>query len=86
MARVFWRVPWASSLSQRLERAVCARAAALRGTDPLPCRRSFRKRLAAIAKINVLIIDDFAIAPIGLRERNDLLELLTIGLGAAHAS
>jgi DNA replication protein DnaC len=25
---------------------------------------SFRKRLAAIAKINVLLIDDFAIAPI----------------------
>jgi DNA replication protein DnaC len=37
---------------------------------------SFPKRLAAIAKINVLIIDDFAIAPIGPRERNDLLELL----------
>ena len=37
---------------------------------------SFRKRLAAIAKISVLIIDDFAIAPIGPRERNDLLELI----------
>jgi DNA replication protein DnaC len=37
---------------------------------------SFPERLAAIAKINVLIIDDFAIAPIGPRERNDLLELL----------
>jgi DNA replication protein DnaC len=37
---------------------------------------SFGKRLAAIAKISVLIIDDFAIAPIGPRERNDLLELL----------
>ena len=37
---------------------------------------SFPKRLAAIAKISVLIIDDFAIAPIGPRERNDLLELL----------
>ena len=43
---------------------------------------SFRKRLAAIAKISVLIIDDFAIAPIGSRERNDLLELLDDRVGA----
>ncbi len=42
---------------------------------------SFRKRLAAIAKINVLIIDDFAIAPIGPRERNDLLELIDDRVG-----
>lgn len=42
---------------------------------------SFRKRLAAIAKINVLIIDDFAIAPIGPRERNDLLELVDDRVG-----
>ena len=37
---------------------------------------SFRKRLATIAKIAVIIIDDFAISPIGPRERSDLLELL----------
>jgi DNA replication protein DnaC len=37
---------------------------------------SFRKRLAAIAKVQLLVIDDFAIAPIGPRERSDLLELL----------
>jgi chromosomal replication initiation ATPase DnaA len=37
---------------------------------------SFRRRLAAIAKVHVLVIDDFAIAPIGARERSDLLELL----------
>jgi DNA replication protein DnaC len=43
---------------------------------------SFRKRLAAIAKISVLIIDDFAIAPIGPRERNDLLELIDDRVGA----
>jgi len=43
---------------------------------------SFRKRLAAIAKISVLVIDDFAIAPIGPRERNDLLELLDDRVGA----
>lgn len=43
---------------------------------------SFRKRLAAIAKINVLVIDDFAIAPIGPRERNDLLELLDDRVGS----
>jgi DNA replication protein DnaC len=43
---------------------------------------SFRKRLSAIAKISVLIIDDFAIAPIGPRERNDLLELLDDRVGS----
>ena len=43
---------------------------------------SFRKRLAAIAKISVLIIDDFAIAPIGPRERNDLLELIDDRIGS----
>lgn len=43
---------------------------------------SFRKRLAAIAKVNVLLIDDFAISPIGPRERNDLLELLDDRVGA----
>jgi DNA replication protein DnaC len=42
---------------------------------------SFRKRLAAIAKISVLIIDDFAIAPIGPRERNHLLELIDDRVG-----
>src|SRR4051794_4712838 len=42
---------------------------------------SFRKRLAAIAKVHVLFIDDFAISPIGPRERNDLLELLDDRVG-----
>jgi DNA replication protein DnaC len=43
---------------------------------------SFRKRLAAIAKIQLLVIDDFAIGPIGARERNDLLELLDDRVGS----
>jgi len=43
---------------------------------------SFRKRLAAIAKVNLVIIDDFAISPIGPRERNDLLELLDDRVGS----
>ena len=43
---------------------------------------SFRKRLAAIAKVAVVVIDDFAIAPIGPRERTDLLELLDDRVGA----
>ena len=43
---------------------------------------SFRTRLAAIAKTSLLIIDDFAISPIGPRERNDLLELLDDRVGA----
>lgn len=42
---------------------------------------SFRKRLAAIAKADLVVIDDFAIAPIGARERTDLLELLDDRVG-----
>ena len=42
---------------------------------------SFRKRLAAIAKADLVVIDDFAISPIGPRERNDLLELLDDRVG-----
>lgn len=42
---------------------------------------SFRKRLAAIARVDVVVIDDFAIAPIGPRERTDLLELLDDRVG-----
>jgi len=37
---------------------------------------SFRKRLAALAKVSPIVIDDFAIAPIAARERSDLLEVL----------
>jgi DNA replication protein DnaC len=43
---------------------------------------SFRQRLNAIAKIQLLVIDDFAIAPIGPRERCDLLELLDDRVGS----
>jgi DNA replication protein DnaC len=43
---------------------------------------TFRKRLATIARIQLLIIDDFAISPIGPRERNDLLELLDDRVGS----
>jgi len=43
---------------------------------------TFCKRLAAIAKIQLLVIDDFAISPIGARERNDLLELLDDRVGS----
>jgi len=46
---------------------------------------TFRKRLAAIAKIQLLIVDDFAISPIGPRERNDLLELLDDRVGSRSA-
>jgi len=42
---------------------------------------SYRKRLAAIAKTDVLVIDDFAISPIAARERADLLELLDDRVG-----
>ena len=43
---------------------------------------SFPQRLAAIAKTSLLVIDDFAISPIGPRERNDLLELLDDRVGS----
>ena len=42
---------------------------------------SFHKRLAAIAKVNLLVIDDFAISPMGARERTDLLEILDDRVG-----
>lgn len=42
---------------------------------------SFPKRLAAIAKVSLLVIDDFAISPMGARERTDLLELLDDRVG-----
>jgi len=42
---------------------------------------SFRKRLAAIAKVDLVVIDDFAISPLGPRDRNDLLELLDDRVG-----
>lgn len=37
---------------------------------------SFNKRLIALAKTDLLILDDWALAPIGQVERNDLLEIL----------
>jgi len=37
---------------------------------------SFGRRLAQLARIDVLIVDDFALAPIGQAERADLLEVL----------
>ena len=40
------------------------------------------RRLATIARIQLLVIDDFAISPIGPRERNDLLELLDDRVGS----
>ena len=42
---------------------------------------SFARRLAQLAKLDLLVIDDFAIAPMGARERNDLLELLDDRVG-----
>ncbi len=45
---------------------------------------SFGRRLAQLARIDLLAIDDFAIAPVTAPERNDLLELLDdrVGTGA----
>jgi DNA replication protein DnaC len=43
---------------------------------------SFTRRLAQLARIDILAIDDFAIAPVTAAERNDLLELLDDRVGA----
>ena len=42
---------------------------------------SFGRRLAQLAKLDLLVIDDFAISPIGAAERNDLLEVLDDRVG-----
>jgi DNA replication protein DnaC len=42
---------------------------------------SFARRLAALAKLDLVVIDDFAISPMGPAERNDLLELLDDRIG-----
>ena len=42
---------------------------------------SFGKRLAQLARLDLLILDDFGIAPIAAHERNDLLELLDDRVG-----
>jgi DNA replication protein DnaC len=43
---------------------------------------SFARRLAQLAKLDLLILDDFAIAPIAAHERRDLLELLDDRVGS----
>src|SRR5205085_4430124 len=42
---------------------------------------SFGRRLAQLARIDLLAIDDFAIVPVTAAERNDLLELLDDRVG-----
>lgn len=43
---------------------------------------SFGRRLAQLARLDVLMLDDLAIAPIGAQERQDLLELLDDRVGS----
>ena len=43
---------------------------------------TFTRRLAQLARIDLLALDDFAIAPIAPAERNDLLELLDDRVGS----
>ena len=42
---------------------------------------SFARRLAQLAKLDLLVIDDFAISPIGAPERDDLPEFLADRIG-----
>lgn len=43
---------------------------------------SFGKRLLALAKTDLLILDDWGLAPLGQAERNDLLEVLDDRVGS----
>jgi DNA replication protein DnaC len=43
---------------------------------------SFGRRLATLARLDVLVLDDLAIAPIAAQERQDLLELLDDRVGS----
>ena len=43
---------------------------------------SFARRLTQLARLDLLVIDDFAISPMGAPERNDLLELLDDRIGS----
>lgn len=43
---------------------------------------SYARRMTQLAKLDLLLIDDFAIAPMGSAERNDLLELLDDRVGS----
>jgi DNA replication protein DnaC len=43
---------------------------------------SFSRRLAQLARLDVLVLDDLAIAPIAAQERQDLLELLDDRVGS----
>ncbi|HNC51120.1 MAG TPA: ATP-binding protein, partial [Accumulibacter sp.] len=43
---------------------------------------SFGKRLSALAKTDLILLDDWAIAPLSQSERNDLLEVLDDRVGA----
>ena len=42
---------------------------------------SFARRMSQLAKLDLLVIDDFAISPMGAPERNDLLEVLNDRVG-----
>ena len=42
---------------------------------------SFARRMVQLAKLDLLVIDDFAISPMGAPERNDLLEVLDDRVG-----
>ncbi len=42
---------------------------------------SFTRRLTQLAKFDLLVLDDFAISPMGAPQRNDLLELLDDRVG-----
>lgn len=45
---------------------------------------SFKRRLGQLARLQLLVLDDFALTPIAAHERGDLLELLDDRVGHHH--
>jgi DNA replication protein DnaC len=47
---------------------------------------SFSRRLMQLARLDLLVLDDLAIAPIAANEREDLLELLDDRAGSSRGA
>ena len=73
--------PGQRGLASRTVGCVCAHAAFVRGTTYAHGDGSFGKRLASLAKTELLILDDWGLAPLNQGERNDLLEVLDDRVG-----
>ena len=81
-ARPGWRVPWAPKPHAAASRScTCGRQACSTSYRWRTATAASRGAWAQLARLDLLVIDDFAISPIGAAERNDLLELLDDRIG-----